>query len=132
MQDEAATLGIAHVVRFLGQRSDVLSILGEVDLLVSASLWEGFPTVLLEAMAAGVPVVATNVSGSRELVRNGETGILVTAGSSEELAHAVLQQLRNRPLALRMAETARQQIQHYSLEQISQKYEQLYLSLLAE
>lgn len=130
MQHEVASSGIGLAVRFLGQRSDVMDILGQVDLLVSASLWEGFPTVILEAMAARVPVVATDVSGSRELVRNGETGILVAARSPETLAHAILQQLHNRSQALRMAEAAWRDVQHYSLEQASATYGMLYQSLL--
>lgn len=132
MQQEAARSGIDHAVRFLGQRSDVMDILGQVDLLVSASLWEGFPTVILEAMAARVPVVATDVSGSRELVRNGETGVLVAVGSPEELAHAMIQQLQNRSQALRMAEVAWHYVQQYSLEQVSATYGSLYQSLLTQ
>jgi glycosyltransferase involved in cell wall biosynthesis len=107
-----------------------MDILGQIDLLVSASLWEGFPTVILEAMAARVPVVATDVSGSRELVKNGETGILVAARSTEALAHAILQQLDNRSQALSMAEVAWLDVQHYSLEQVSTTYGMLYQSLL--
>ena len=67
----AAELGLAAAVRFWGRRDDVPELLPQADVLVSSSLWEGFPTVLLEAMAARLPVVATDVSGSRELVRDG-------------------------------------------------------------
>ncbi len=67
LRRQADELGIAEAVRFLGSRGDVYDIMLDLDVLVSSSLWEGLPTVILEAMALGVPVVATDVSGSREM-----------------------------------------------------------------
>ncbi len=128
----AASLGIEGAVRFLGQRNDVADILLQIDLLVSASIWEGFPTVILEAMAARVPVVATDVSGSHELVRSGETGLLVPMAQPDTLANAMLWMLRNRDVAERMAQHAWQHIQHYTLEHTAQGYDRLYRRLLSE
>jgi glycosyltransferase involved in cell wall biosynthesis len=126
----AAELGIARAVRFLGQRSDVPEILLETDLLVSASIWEGFPTVILEAMAAGAPVVATDVSGSRELVRDGETGRLVPMGQPTALAQAMIEMLEQPEHTRRMAEHAQQQVRRYTLEYTAAGYDRLYQAIL--
>lgn len=76
-------------VRFLGCRSDIAGLLAAADILVQASLSEGLPNSVMEAMAAGRPVVATEVGGNGELVRDGETGLLVPSGSAEALAGAL-------------------------------------------
>jgi glycosyltransferase involved in cell wall biosynthesis len=128
----AEQLGIAHAVRFLGQRSDVPAILRETNLLVSASLWEGFPTVILEAMAARVPVVATDVSGSRELVRDGVTGRLVPVGQPAALAQAMIWMVEHPDLADSMAAAAQQQMHHYTLEHTAAGYARLYQAILKE
>jgi glycosyltransferase involved in cell wall biosynthesis len=130
LQALARSLGIADAVYFCGQRSDVAEILLNSDLLVSASLWEGFPTVILEAMAARVPVVATDVSGSRELVRNGETGMLVPAAQPDALAAAMLRMLSARDDAQRMADQAWQEVHRYTLEHTADSYDRLYHTLI--
>ncbi len=77
-------------VHWLGQRDDVAALLKTADVLVLASLWEGMPNVVLEAMAAGRAVVATAVEGTEELVVPGQTGWLVPAGDSQALAAGLL------------------------------------------
>lgn len=86
-------LGLDQRVYFLGSRSDVMQIMPHLDMVVSSSLWEGLPTVLLEAMALRVPVVATDVSGSREIVISDETGLPVPPRSPAHLAEAILKVL---------------------------------------
>ncbi len=130
LEQLARTLGVAEAIHFLGQRSDIPELLAQVDILVSSSLWEGFPTVILEAMAAHVPVVATDVSGSRELVHNGETGLLVPARDPHALAIALTQLLDNPGGALVMAARAAREVQRYTLEHIAEEYEQLYQRVL--
>jgi glycosyltransferase involved in cell wall biosynthesis len=130
LRARAEELGIAHAAQFLGQRSDVPDLLLETDLLVSASLWEGFPTVILEAMAAGAPVVATDVSGSRELVRDGQTGRLIPMSQPAALAQAMIEMLERPEDARRMAELARQQVRRYTLEYTAAGYDQLYQAIL--
>jgi glycosyltransferase involved in cell wall biosynthesis len=76
-------------VRFLGSRPDVPSLLAASDLFVLPSLWEGLPMALLEGMAAGLPVIATDVAGSRQVVVPGESGMLVAPGDPRALASAV-------------------------------------------
>jgi glycosyltransferase involved in cell wall biosynthesis len=128
----ADELGIARATQFLGQRSDVPDLLLDADLLVSASLWEGFPTVLLEAMAAGTPVVATDVSGSRELVCDGETGRLAQAGQSTALAQTMIWMLEHPDQAHTMAEQAQRQVRRYTLEHTAAGYDQLYRQILEQ
>lgn len=86
----AARKGIAERVRFLGFRKDVPNLIAGCDLLVVPSLWEGMPNVILEAMAGGRPVIATDVEGCRELVAPGRTGVLVPKGRPRALAEAIL------------------------------------------
>jgi len=81
----AASLGIASRITFAGFRADVASRLAEAQLFVLATKWEGFPRSILEAMRAGLPVIASNVGGVRESVRDGETGFLVPQGDVDAL-----------------------------------------------
>lgn len=85
----ATQLRIDPTVRFLGLRTDVPDLLRAADALVLSSTWEGSPNVILEAMAAAVPVVATDVGGVPELVRSGETGIVVPPRNTRALAEAM-------------------------------------------
>jgi glycosyltransferase involved in cell wall biosynthesis len=117
-------------VEFLGQRSDIPHLLEHIDVLASASIWEGFPTVILEAMAAGVPVVATDVSGSRELVRDGITGRLVPMADPPRLAAAIVDTITDRQASLVMAGRAQTEVQRYTLAATAQGYHQLYQRLL--
>jgi glycosyltransferase involved in cell wall biosynthesis len=89
LENLAAQLRIDPPVRFLGRRADVPDLLGAADGLVLSSAWEGSPNVVLEAMAAAVPVVATDVGGVRELVRTGETGFVVPPHDPDALSIAM-------------------------------------------
>lgn len=126
LRQRVLSLGIQEFVHFLGSRGDVLDILPHLDLVVSSSLWEGFPTVLLEAMALGVPVVATDVSGSRELVRTGVTGILVPPRDSVRLAEAILRMLSDSSAARVMSKNAGQMVTQFTVQNAASQYAQLY------
>jgi glycosyltransferase involved in cell wall biosynthesis len=89
LEDMATELGIADRVTFAGVRDDVPSLLELMDVFVLGSLSEGSPNAVLEAMAAGLPVVATDVGGLPEMVIDGESGILVPPGDSDALAEAI-------------------------------------------
>lgn len=86
----AQNLGIASQIRFLGYRKDAQQIIGMFDVFVLPSLSEGFPNVLLEAIMAGVPVVATNAGGVPEIVHHGKEALLVNPADATELAAAIL------------------------------------------
>jgi len=94
---QAAALGVAARVRFLGWREDVPALLATCDLLLLPSRWEGLPYIVLEACAAGLPVVATPVDGARELVVEGRTGALAEAGEPAALARALARVLALAP-----------------------------------
>jgi glycosyltransferase involved in cell wall biosynthesis len=131
LQAEAQRLGIQDSVHFLGSRNDVLEILPHLDLIVSASLWEGLPAAILEAMTVGVPVLATDVSGSREVVQTGRTGILVPVADPAALAQAAITLLTDRSEALRMAQNARQIAALYTVQNAAPCYGQVYETLVA-
>lgn len=91
LERQAAGLGIGSRVRFLGRREDVPETLGAADVFVLASLWEGNPLSVMEAMAAGLPVAVTAVGGVPELVGDDRSGFVVRAGDAEQLAAAMIQ-----------------------------------------
>ena len=91
-------------IHWLGTRDDVPGLLRSANLLVLASLWEGMPNVVLEAMAAGRPVVATAVEGTEELVLPGQTGWLVPPGDPQSLGAALLDAARDPELCRRLGE----------------------------
>jgi glycosyltransferase involved in cell wall biosynthesis len=110
LEAQAAALGIASRTRFLGARRDVAEVLRALDIYAMPSLWEGLPLALLEAMAAGVPVVASDVGGVAEVLGGGEWGLLVPPGDAGALG-AALGRLAGEPgLRARLASTARQRV----------------------
>jgi len=103
IEAQAATLGIADHVHLLGDRSDVSRLISGFDLVVLASLHEGLPNAVMEAMTAGVPVVATAVGGTKELITDGETGFLVPPADSAALAERITSALADKELSRRIA-----------------------------
>lgn len=89
------TAGLTNAVIFTGIRRGIPDILSAMDIFVLSSLWEGMPNVVLEAMAAGLPVIATSVGGIPEAVIDGQTGLLVPPGNTGALAKAVIDLLNN-------------------------------------
>jgi glycosyltransferase involved in cell wall biosynthesis len=131
VRQQVAGLGLQERVRFLGVRADVPAILNASDLFVLSSRWEGNPLSVMEAMAAGLPVVSTAVGGVPELVREGETGLLVPSGDAAALARA-LQALVDDPARREaMGKAARQHaITHFDIRHTVRQYEALYERLL--
>lgn len=108
LEERAQALGLGRRMRFLGHRDDIPDLLASLDLFVLPSLWEGLPYALLEAMAAGVPVVATDIAGVTDLIRPADTGHLTGAGSAGGLAEAMLAALEDEGASARMAARARE------------------------
>lgn len=131
LRDLCATLGIQDRVLFSGFIADVSSVLNIMDILVSASHEEGFSNVILEAMAAGKPVVATSVGGNPEAVLDGETGWIVPPNNSQALAAAIIELLRHPEQIARYGRNARQRAKKYfSMETMIHQVEQIYEQLL--
>lgn len=118
-------------ILFLGSRSDIPELLGAMDLFVLSSIREGLPVSMLEAMAAKVPVVATCVGGIPEVIRDGESGLLVPPNDSEKLAEKVSFVLNKPEYGKMLADAAYQDIlQKYSIQHATKEIERIYLELL--
>lgn len=125
--------GLQERIHLAGRRSDVPALMKAADCLVLPSRWEGMPNVVLEAMAVGLPVVATAVDGVAELVRDGETGLLVRPGSPSELARAVERVLAGSRAAPPLAANAQHVVKkEFTWKRVVSAYEAVYRELLAE
>jgi glycosyltransferase involved in cell wall biosynthesis len=132
LEARAAALGLNGGVRFLGAVPHAAGLLPHFDVFVLSSVWEGMSNSLLEAMAAGRPVVATRVGGNPEVVVDGETGLLVPPRDAPALAEAMLRLLRDRELARRFGDAAKRRVEsHFTLEQMVGRMQELYDQLLA-
>lgn len=119
-------------VHFLGHRTDVPELMPHFDVLLQASGYEGLPNSVMEAMAAGVPVVATDIPGNRDLVVDNETGFLVPLADRGEFAKRVQQILNDSELAANLGEAAKQRItEHFSIEKMVRVHTVLYQELLS-
>jgi glycosyltransferase involved in cell wall biosynthesis len=116
LQARISELGLDDCVRLLGSRTDVADIVASLDVFVLPSLWEGLPTVILEAMALGMPVVATDIPGTRELVFDGRTGLLAPPRDPAKLADAMVRQYWDRERAQAMASAARRHAALFSIQ----------------
>ncbi len=132
LQQEGKRLGIENHINFLGsvKTSLLREALGCCDVFVNPSAYESFSIVLLEAMASGKPVVATNVGGIPHLVRNGKTGIIVNYGDPEGIADAIKKLLSNSELRRQMSENGVQLAKKYDWEKIVSQIERLYEKIL--
>lgn len=128
LQRESVQLGIGDNVLFPGARLDISELLQLFDIYVLPSLWEGMPMVLLEALAAGCPVVATDVGGVAKVIDNEVNGLLVAPRDSEQLAVAIIRLLSAGELRKEYACKGLQKFQEkFSAEIMTEKYEKLYL-----
>jgi glycosyltransferase involved in cell wall biosynthesis len=129
----AASLGLADTVHFLGQRRDIPDLLNATDIFVLPSYSEGVSLALLEAMAAGLPVIATAVGGLPEVVEDGETGLLIPPKDAAALAGALARLLADPALARRLGAKARTHVrEHYSLDRLGREINEIYGELVAK
>ena len=128
----ARELGIGDRVLFTGWRRDLPRIYADLDVLVVSSDNEGTPVAAIEAMASGCPVVATSVGGVPDVIRHGETGILVPPRSPRELAEGISAVLQDQALRAGLGEKARADVQErFDSRRMIADGERLYLRLLA-
>lgn len=127
LQTEARSLGIGPFVHFLGARTDIPEILSALDLYCLPSRFEGMPISILEAMAAGCPVVATHVPGTVDVVEDGRTGVLVLGEDAQRLADQLLRVGADAELRRRLIDAARSHVaEHATSNAMLRHYAQLY------
>ncbi len=133
LEAAASDLAIAGQVSFLGTQTRTADFLRAFDLFVMPSLWEGLSLAMLEAMAAGLPILATDVGGASEVLGNNQFGIRVPPGNADAIARQIAE-LAGNPLRLsRLAEAARERAEsNYSTTTLAHRLEALYAEVIAE
>jgi glycosyltransferase involved in cell wall biosynthesis len=132
MERIVADLGIQDSVEFLGLRTDVVDLLQQSWGFVMPSRWEGMPNALLEAMACGLPCVATRVSGSEDIISDGINGLLVEPEQPAEMAQALRRLIEDAELAQRLGREGRETVvRNYQLTAIADQSVELYRRLIA-
>lgn len=127
LEGQAAALGIGDASRFLGDRSDVRELLRGFNVFALSSLSEGYSMALLEACASGLPIVATDVGGNREIVVDGRSGLLVPPARDDALAAAFATLLRDPPGTVAMGRAGRDwALREASVEAMARRYDVLY------
>ena len=134
LEREARDLGIMQEVTFTGSRQDVIDLLNSMDLFVNPSMWEGLATVILESMAAQVPVLATTVSGTVEQIQADISGKLAPPGDPEALAQGIIEMLemtseKKRSITMNAYQTV---LDRFSIKAVAREHQRLYTELLAK
>jgi len=127
----AEKLQIKNEIKFLGIRKDIDKLMFSSKTLVLSSYWEGLPMVILEAMSRRLPVIATEVGGIPDVIKNGRDGILVPSGNSKILAEAIVKLLEDEKLQKRLSRNAYKKVKGgYSIEAYTKNILELYNSLI--
>jgi len=132
VEARVTVLGLTERVHLTGLRRDVPDLMHSFDIFALSSLWEGLPRVLPQAMAAGLPIVATAVDGNAEAVTNGVNGFLTPPGDPQAMAVALLRLLQDPTLAGRMGEAGRARTDEFGARKMVCDIAALYDALLAE
>jgi len=131
LESQISSLGLSDYVRLLGAWEDVSPVLASADIFVLPSRWEGLSRALMEAMAAGVPVIATHVDGIKDLITDGVNGLLVPSEDSERLENSILQLLDDPEMMKRIGSAGWAHVlQTHSTDDMCKKYYDLMLGLL--
>jgi len=113
LQAQASALGLDGHIHFLGTRSDVPDLLAASDCFALPSLWEGLPMALVEAMASGLPIIATEVSGTKQVIVPGESGLLIPPGDVRQMEEAITRLLSEPARARAMGAAAQLRVEAY-------------------
>ena len=127
-------LNLSKRIIFVGQvpKDLVSSYLKVADIFVQNSIHEGFPHVVLEAMQAKIPVVATDVGGTGEVVKDGVTGLLIESGNMESLKKALVRLIQDKHLCERLVTNASEQLKNFSFEKVMEETEKSFIKLISE
>ena len=127
----ANRLGIAEKVDFLGFQKNPYKFISKSNIFVLSSIQEGFPTVIIEAMACGVPVISTDCkAGPNEIIENRENGLLVPVGDEKSLAEAILQLLNSKALREKFSREGRNIAEYFTIEKSVKEYENIFKEIL--
>lgn len=129
---QAKELGVNENIEFLGYRKDVKNFLMLSDLAVASSRREGLPANIMEAMAIGLPIVATNVRGHRDLIKDGENGYVVEVDDEDKFISSINEIYNNYELREKFKKQSLKLIEEYSLDNILIEMERIYKSVLEE
>lgn len=131
LEADVSELGIGDQVRFLGTRDDVKELLQAADLFIHPSLQEGLPVALLEAMATGLPIIASRVGAAEDLIENKKSGLLVPPGDTCALANSIEVLVSNKRMRRTLGAAARKRaVELYSLDRMCLAYQELMMDLL--
>lgn len=132
LEKEAKLLSISRHASFLGIRHDIKRILCESDLLISPSLSEGLPLILLEALSCAVPIIATDIEGNKEIITNNKTGLLVPPKDALALADAIVWAKNNISQMIGYAKMGHSYVKkEYPMEKMIKQYDQLYKNYIS-
>ncbi len=129
LKEQHAALGLGDRFRFLGYRADAVRLLAASDIFALASRYEGYPIALMEALAVGLPVVATRVGGITDAVRDGIEGLLVDTGNPHELADAILRLAKDPHQRARMSEAAVERGRIFDMSNAVSRLDETYVAL---
>jgi glycosyltransferase involved in cell wall biosynthesis len=131
LESQIRELGLSDHVRLLGARLDVSPLLAAADVFVLPSRWEGLSRALMEAMAAGLPVIASRVDGIKDLITDGVHGLLVASEDPKSLETSILQLLEHPPMKKKMGAAAREHVLRvHSTDTMCQTHYELILDFL--
>lgn len=128
----SARLGVEHMIDFLGYREDIPQLLPMCDIAVSGSLREGLPVNIMEAMACGLPIVATRNRGHLELIEDGKNGFLIDPQSADQFASQILKLAGSAELRREMGEKSLKHIKKYTLKQVERDLNGIYTSYMEQ
>jgi glycosyltransferase involved in cell wall biosynthesis len=133
LESQTAALSLQGHVRMLGARSDVRQLLPAFDIYLNSSTSEGISLTILEAMAAGLPVVASHVGGTPEVVIENVTGVLIPARSPESLADAILDLSKDAERCSLMGAAGRRRVEaHFTMDRMVAEYTAAYRACIGE
>src|SRR3989338_1143578 len=131
LEGYAFHLGVSDQILFLGSRRDITPLVNAMDLVCAPSLSEGFSNTILEAMAIGKPIIATNVGGNPEIVFHGETEFLVRPRDGKAIAQKILFLIQNDLLRTQMGDAARKRIEaNFTAQKMTKEYEDFFEKLM--